>query len=278
MRWLVRCMKLSVNFAGQWVPATVVEALPTGFVRVEPSTMNGHVILMPRIWLRIDHEDGKADDTAINAAKPHAGDANEPAYAPESQASTPATDDTRPSMPVSMRSPTARRVSATTKLLPGISLLHEHGRMYHPVVVVEAPPGGHVKIHYPGWGQQRDELVPRNTLWVEPTALRAQFKDKADGDADRPASPSDTRSSPVGEPASSAELTEPAGSSAGLVRIWTDKSGEHKVEAELLAFDDDKVTLKRIDNGKLVTMPMEKLSAADQEFVRRSAAARVPQK
>jgi len=49
-------------------------------------------------------------------------------------------------------------------------------------------------------------------------------------------------------------------------RTWT--SGQYKVEAQFVSFISGKVTLKRLDNGKEITLPMELLSKEDQEFIR----------
>jgi thiol-disulfide isomerase/thioredoxin len=57
------------------------------------------------------------------------------------------------------------------------------------------------------------------------------------------------------------------GKTVAAARTWTDSSGKFRVEAELVRLDSGKVTLRKTD-GKLVTLPMEKLSAADQQFVR----------
>jgi hypothetical protein len=50
-------------------------------------------------------------------------------------------------------------------------------------------------------------------------------------------------------------------------REWTDHTGKHKVEAELVEFDDRLVVLKKEETGKLVAVPIEKLSKADREFL-----------
>lgn len=53
------------------------------------------------------------------------------------------------------------------------------------------------------------------------------------------------------------------------LRNWT--SGKHTVEAELVEVSKDgkSVTLRRSDNGKKVTLPLDKLSEADQNYVRK---------
>jgi hypothetical protein len=54
-------------------------------------------------------------------------------------------------------------------------------------------------------------------------------------------------------------------------RLWTDNSGQFRVKAELVAFDGEKVYLRRSD-GKPIPVPMDRLSDDDQQFVRRNRA------
>ena len=54
-----------------------------------------------------------------------------------------------------------------------------------------------------------------------------------------------------------------ARSGSGGLRTWTDASGTRKVEASLVDSADGTVRLKKPD-GKVVEIPLEKLSAADQ--------------
>jgi hypothetical protein len=53
-------------------------------------------------------------------------------------------------------------------------------------------------------------------------------------------------------------------------RTWTDSTGKHTLEAEFVEMKDGKVQLKKED-GKTITIPIEKLSDPDQEFVRSAA-------
>ena len=52
-----------------------------------------------------------------------------------------------------------------------------------------------------------------------------------------------------------------------LARTWTDSTGKHTVEAEFIDMKDGKVRLKKED-GKTITIPIEKLSDEDQQFVK----------
>ncbi len=63
--------------------------------------------------------------------------------------------------------------------------------------------------------------------------------------------------------------------SPAFARTWTDSSEAFSVEAELVDFKDGKVSLKKT-NGKIITVPLEKLSTADQRFVREQDAGDSP--
>ncbi len=49
-------------------------------------------------------------------------------------------------------------------------------------------------------------------------------------------------------------------------RVWTDDTGQYKLEAELIAFNDRKVVLQRADHD-LVAFPVEELCDADREYL-----------
>lgn len=51
------------------------------------------------------------------------------------------------------------------------------------------------------------------------------------------------------------------------LRTWTDSTGQHHFQGELIDFREGNVHLKGRD-GKAITVPIDKLSPADQEFVR----------
>jgi hypothetical protein len=50
-------------------------------------------------------------------------------------------------------------------------------------------------------------------------------------------------------------------------RTWTDSTGKHTTEAEFVKYTDGKVQLKK-DDGSVVSIPIQELSEADQEYVR----------
>jgi len=60
------------------------------------------------------------------------------------------------------------------------------------------------------------------------------------------------------------------------VRTWTDATGQFRVEAELIEIKDGMVTLKRTD-GNVATVPVAKLSQADQDYLRQMAGSDLPE-
>ena len=52
-----------------------------------------------------------------------------------------------------------------------------------------------------------------------------------------------------------------------LVRTWKSAAGSHEVKASLVLSDKEKVVLKRAEDGIEVSVPLEKLSASDQQWL-----------
>lgn len=50
------------------------------------------------------------------------------------------------------------------------------------------------------------------------------------------------------------------------VRTWTDRSGQHQIQAKFLGIEDGKVKLEKTD-GKIILVPIKSLSEADQRFI-----------
>lgn len=59
----------------------------------------------------------------------------------------------------------------------------------------------------------------------------------------------------------------PADSTASGLRTWTSRNGEFKIEAELVGSENGAARLRRAD-GKILNVPLEKLSADDEQLVR----------
>jgi hypothetical protein len=54
-------------------------------------------------------------------------------------------------------------------------------------------------------------------------------------------------------------------------RTWTDTSGKFKVEAAFVKLENGKVDLKRKDNGKVLSLDIEKLSKTDADLAKKLA-------
>jgi formylglycine-generating enzyme required for sulfatase activity len=50
-------------------------------------------------------------------------------------------------------------------------------------------------------------------------------------------------------------------------RLWASSDGKFKVQATLVERSEDSIQIKRVDNGKVVTVPIEKLSATDVAYL-----------
>jgi hypothetical protein len=66
-------------------------------------------------------------------------------------------------------------------------------------------------------------------------------------------------------------------SAAAQARIWTDSTGNYKVEADLVTFNDKTVVLKE-QNHDLVALPIDKLSQADQLYLQSKEVAEATRK
>jgi hypothetical protein len=60
-------------------------------------------------------------------------------------------------------------------------------------------------------------------------------------------------------------------------REWTDSTGKYKQQADLVAFDDQTVVLKKAD-GRLVAVPLDKLSKADRDYLKSDSAKKAVEK
>lgn len=106
---------------------------------------------------------------------------------------------------------------------------------------------GLIKVHYDNEPDHWDELASLQRV-------RAVSSTGASSPAPTPSLP--TPSPPPLPEAPPAEM-----------RTWTDSTGKFKLDAKLIAVENGNVKLERPD-GKIVTMPLDKLSPADQVIVR----------
>ncbi|MCE9544502.1 MAG: DUF1559 domain-containing protein [Planctomycetia bacterium] len=84
-------------------------------------------------------------------------------------------------------------------------------------------------------------------------------------------SPTPDRKKSAKHPAHAADDPD-AKPAAPKARLWYDASGTHSVKAALVKIDEDNVILRRADTGKEITMPISKLSGADQKYLARAKA------
>lgn len=66
--------------------------------------------------------------------------------------------------------------------------------------------------------------------------------------------------------ASEAAATEAVAADSSRLRFWTDATGQHRIEAELVAVKEGWVRLKRA-SGESVSLPIARLSQLDQDYV-----------
>ena len=111
------------------------------------------------------------------------------------------------------------------------------GNKWQAGEVVETTRGGLVKVQVAGTPSGRVVTVPK------------QLVRRAEGSASTPAANSPPASQPLPD-----------------LRVWTDSTGQHKVEAEFVEVADGKVTLRKKD-GSLAVLPLERLCEEDQGLI-----------
>ena len=141
---------------------------------------------------------------------------------------------------------TARIVAADAPLFVGqIVQLRDRNR-WVPADILEVNSDGRVKVHPRGWQTTAwDKVVTRDDIQLAPEHL---FQPNQVPDQ-----------SPVGN-----------------LRVWTDATGTHKIEAAYLGVADGAVQLKRKD-GREISVPLDRLSPEDQQHVQQKQnAAKLP--
>lgn len=142
-------------------------------------------------------------------------------------------------------------VAADTTLYVGQILIGHDTGAWYPAEIVALNDDGTVDVTFRGWGNRKSTL-PRSRLQLAPPEVeQLNLKTEQVATAGQPASPEDNPFATPDEKAS---------------RTWTDASGRFKIEGKYLGKVGDSVRLLRAD-GKELTVPLSKLSAADQKFV-----------
>jgi hypothetical protein len=138
------------------------------------------------------------------------------------------------------------KIPATFALQPGHAVwARQHDGPFWHAAYVAAVDGDSVTVRYQGWSDFFNETLQRDMLCIDKSLLAAQAK----------ASPAGAASGSSG--------------AAGKLRTWTDVTGKYKVEAELVKIENGQVTLRKA-NGDRTTLPVDKLSEADREFLRQN--------
>ena len=92
----------------------------------------------------------------------------------------------------------------------------------------------------------------------------AGFQTAEDAKGLQEAKPSQTAATAVG--ATEAVAAEAVAADSSGLRSWTDATGKHRIEAELIAVKEGWVRLKRA-SGESVSLPITRLSQPDQDYV-----------
>ena len=145
-------------------------------------------------------------------------------------------------------------VESTTPLYVG-QLVQAQRKNYGPfwraAQVQELLADGTVKLGFLTWGEVRDtEVVTRRNIQLAPPELEQ----------------------PVKPPAAATAAATPM---PVTNRTWSDASGRFQIEAAFVSVVDGKVNLRRAD-GRVIAVPLEKLSAADQAYVQQQQQAENP--
>ena len=146
--------------------------------------------------------------------------------------------------------PTNRPVTAKTKLQVGQILIAHNTGAWYPVEILTLLPDGRVELHFRGWGDANNKILPRDRLQLAPDEL-----DQPNIKAAAPAVATRSDESPTAEP---------------KWHTWSDDSGKFKIEGVFVALEGGKVKLRRKD-GKEVSVPLDRLSKADRDFAAEQA-------
>jgi hypothetical protein len=254
--------KVWVLRGGMWSCGIVLELLGPEAVKVHmPPTPANFADLKQRSELRLAASTSPTS-TASSAASPPANTATtNPTATGAAIVDDPSFGENTPVIQGPFPPPGTSEVTTQTPLRPGNKLWHLWAAQWYPCEVVSIAGSDLVRVHYYNYTSSFDADVPRGELRL-PQAKQGGPMSEALA-ANGPTDPSPTNLfPPSGPPMEIASApTQPE------VRTWTDASGKFKIEAKLLEVADGKVKLEKAD-GKIVTLPLAKLSVADRAFVK----------
>jgi ribosomal protein L11 len=169
----------------------------------------------------------------------------------------------RKSYPVSIAVPSdSEFVPKNADLKPGTKLEACYGGKWNPITFLSANSDGTLTVRWDDYGPSFDCSMVRNELIIKKAVLKEPPASSLPA-----SSPSASGPTASNLPSSSPPIAE--------IRTFTDSTGKFKVKATIVKQTDTQVTLLT-DKGKEVTLPLSKLSAADQEFLRSNANAKNP--
>ncbi len=153
-----------------------------------------------------------------------------------------ATQKPRKDYPVSIDTPAdSVFVPDDAKLPSGTALQACYAGTWNPITHLSDNDDGTLTVRWDDYGPAFDCSMLREQLIIKSTTLRA------------------VKDSPLAVVDSSNPL-----------RTWTDATGKFKVQAKLIRRNETSVTLE-INAGKEVTLPLNKLSQADQDYLSKDA-------
>jgi hypothetical protein len=173
-----------------------------------------------------------------------------------------------------------KTVAPDTRLVVGqLVQFIEHPRLSHwqPAEVVAVLQDTTVMLRPRGVRANQTVAIPREQIELAPDEVDQPGKPGVGS----PYATAPRRSSrrPAGSRRPAADAARganmPAAPAAEEPRIWSDVTGEHRIEATLLEITDEQVRLKRID-GTEISVPLEKLSLRDRSYVSQHAVAAGP--
>lgn len=135
---------------------------------------------------------------------------------------------------------TGQKITPATTLYVGqIVQAKLFGPSWYAAEILDLPADGQILVRRRGFAKQ-DKTVSRTEIQLAPEELA------------QPHRPISLTPSPGGQP-----------------RVWSDASGEFKIEAAFLGVSDGRVNLRRAD-GREFAVPLDSLSSADQTYVKQS--------
>ncbi|MBN1912185.1 MAG: hypothetical protein JW818_20865, partial [Pirellulales bacterium] len=169
-------------------------------------------------------------------------------------------------------------VTDKTKLAPGMFVANQEHSRWYPKRVTRVLADGRVEVQ--DAHGHRTETFARSDLRQAPAELN-QFLSGTPAPAAAPsnsAAPS-RRTTPrsnsyatqmrnrTAQPAAPAPTAPPMNNADDEYRTWTDDTGSFAVVAQFVSSDQKNVQLRRKNNGKIFTVPLDRLSKVDRQWL-----------